>query len=399
MKFDNPINRKLTASEKWDQAASLFGASDILPMWVADMDFAAPEPVLKALHSRVDHGVLGYTYPTDSYKASLAGWMRTRHGYPVEPEWIQHCPGVVPAMGLIVQAFTEPGDAVVVQSPVYPPFFKVVDGHGRRVALNPLKLGEDGGYTMDFEDLEKQLSGGDIRMFLLCSPHNPVGRVWSREELTRLEELLSRYNVLVVSDEIHADLVHEPGSHIPYPSLSADAASRTFLCTAPSKTFNIAGLNTANIIIPNAGLRNRFRKEIQRFFLGSITPLGMAAAEAAYREGSEWLDALLPYVKGNLDYIRGYVGEHLPEISVNIPQGTYLLWMDFRRLGMNDRELARFLADKAGLGLNAGTAFGPGGEGFMRLNAGCPRSMVEEAMRRLHKAMEQWRETEGQPSP
>lgn len=399
MNFDNSIDRSLTASEKWDRASSLFGASDILPMWVADMDFAAPEPVLRALHSRVEHGVLGYTYPTESYKASLVDWMRTRHRYPIEPEWIQHCPGVVPAMSLIVQGFTEPGDAVVVQSPVYPPFFKVVEGHGRRLALNPLKLGENGDYTMDFEDLEKQLSGGDIRMFLLCSPHNPVGRVWSREELLRLEELLSRYNVLVVSDEIHADLVYEQGAHIPYASLSADAASRTFLCTAPSKTFNIAGLNTANIIIPNADLRSRFQQEIQRFFLGSITPLGMTAAHAAYRDGSEWLDALLSYVKGNLDYIRGYVSEHLPEISVNNPQGTYLLWMDFRRLRLNELELARFLADQAGLGLNAGTAFGPGGEGFMRLNAGCPLSMAEEAMRRLHKAMEAWRDEPGKKQP
>ncbi|KKO54234.1 MalY/PatB family protein [Paenibacillus sp. DMB20] len=391
MNFDLTIDRNRTASLKWDHLRSVFGVEDVLPMWVADMDFAAPPAVVRAMHERVEHGVFGYTLQTDSYRDAIAAWMKKRHGWNVASEWIQFCPGVVPAMHLMVEAFTEPGDQVLIQTPVYPPFYRVVEDHGRELVQNPLKQDAQGNYAIDFEDLERSLSGDRVKMMILCSPHNPVGRVWSREELTRIAELCQRHDVLVISDEIHADLVYGPGAHTPFASLSEDAAQRSFICTAPSKTFNIAGLNTANIIIPNDSNRRKFGMAIERYSLGSITPLGVAATEAAYREGGEWLDALLAYVRGNMEYMRDYLHRYLPEIKMNLPEATYLLWLDFRELGMDDKELNRFLIENAKLGLNSGASFGKNGNGFMRLNAACTRATIEEAMSRLNSAVTAWR--------
>lgn len=392
MNFDLTIDRSCTACHKWDNVPAVFGVPDALPMWVADMDFAAPPAVLEALHRRVEHGVFGYTFPTESYQEAIAEWMQSRHGWSIQKDWIQFCPGVVPALSLIVDAYTEPGDQVVIQTPVYPPFHSVVKDQERELVLNPLIRGEDGDYEMDFEDLEKSLAGGRVKMLILCSPHNPVGRVWRREELERLADLCRQYDVLVVSDEIHADLIFEQGSHTPFAALSDDAASRSIICTAPSKTFNIAGMNTANMIIPNEQLRRTFRKVLNRYHIGSITPLGAVATEAAYREGGPWLDELLVYIRGNMELVANYIREHLPELSVALPEATYLLWIDFRSLGMEHDKLNRFLVEEAKLGLNSGATFGKDGEGFMRMNVACTRATVEEAMSRLHNAIRQWRE-------
>ncbi|MDP4098008.1 PatB family C-S lyase [Paenibacillus sp. P96] len=386
MDFNLHIDRTRTASYKWDNREAIFGTEDVLPMWVADMDFQAPPAVIRAIRERVEHGVFGYTYPSPAYYESIINWMRTRHNWSIEQEWIKLCPGVVPALSLIVEEFTEPGDQVMIQTPVYPPFYHVVESHGRELVRNPL-LEQDGRYSMDFEDMENKMSGGKVKLLILCSPHNPVGRVWTKQELQQLAEVCAKWNVLVVSDEIHADLVFEPGSHIPFASLSEDAAQRSIICTAPSKTFNIAGLNTANMVIPNEELRAKFSQALEKHALGAATPLGLAAAEAAYREGAEWLDALLVHVRGNMDYVRDFCQQHLPEVKAWRPEGTYLLWMDFRALGLEGKELSTFLIAEAKLGLNNGDSFGTDGNGFMRMNLGCTRATVEEAMRRLEAAV------------
>lgn len=391
MNFDLSIDRSRTASLKWDHIPAIFGVEDALPMWVADMDFAAPPAVVRAMHARVEHGVFGYTLQTETYREAITSWMDKRHNWSIKPEWIQYCPGVVPALSLIVEAFTAPGDQVVIQTPVYPPFYSVVKDHGRELIHNPLILNEQGDYVMDFEDLERSLSGGRVKMIILCSPHNPVGRVWTKEELSRVAALCEQHDVLVVSDEIHADLIYKAGSHTPFASLSEDAANRSFICTAPSKTFNIAGLNTANIIIPNDTLRRRFEKVLQRYALGSITPMGAAATEAAYREGGEWLDALLTYIRGNMEYIRDFIQQHMPEVKVTLPEATYLLFIDFRGLGMNPEALNQFLVQKAKIGMNSGVSFGKNAEGFMRMNVACTRATAVEAMSRLNNAITQWR--------
>ena len=391
MNFDLSIDRSRTASLKWDHIPAVFGVEDALPMWVADMDFAAPPAVVRAMHARVEHGVFGYTLQTGTYREAITSWMEKRHNWNIKPEWIQYCPGVVPALSLIVEAFTVPGDQIVIQTPVYPPFYSVVKDHGRELIHNPLILNEQGDYVMDFEDLERSLSGERVKMIILCSPHNPVGRVWTQKELSRVAALCEQHDVLVVSDEIHADLIYQTGSHTPFASLSDDAANRSFICTAPSKTFNIAGLNTANIIIPNDTHRRRFEKVLQRYALGSITPMGAAATEAAYREGGEWLDALLTYIRGNMEYIRDFIQQHIPEVKVTLPEATYLLFIDFRGLGMNHEDLNQFLVQKAKIGMNSGVTFGKNAEGFMRMNVACTRATAVEAMSRLNNAIAQWR--------
>ncbi|GIP39495.1 cystathionine beta-lyase [Paenibacillus sp. J31TS4] len=383
--FDRVIERRNTDCEKWDGLEQLFGAPDALPMWVADMDFAAPEPVLEALRAKIDHGVLGYTRRTDAYLEAVAGWMAERHGWPVEKEWIVFCPGVVPALNLIVQAFTEPGDKVVIQTPVYPPFYNVVKNHGRELVLNPLRKNGDR-YEMDLDDLESKLDD-KVKLLILCSPHNPVGRVWTREELERLAELSEKHGFLVASDEIHADLVYAPHTHTPFANISEWSKRRTIVCTAPSKTFNIAGLNTANMIIPDKELRDRFAREVAKYSLGSITPTGHAATIAAYREGGPWLDALLAYLQQNIDYALEVVAKELPELRAVKPEATYLLWLDCRGLGMSVKELNAFLLKEAKLALNNGAMFGTDGEGYVRMNLACSRATVKEGMNRLTAAV------------
>ncbi|MEK4359645.1 PatB family C-S lyase [Paenibacillus sp. FSL M7-1455] len=391
MNFDKPISRHMTGCEKWDGMKHIFGTADALPMWVADMDFESPPSVISALKERVEHGVFGYTMQTDEYKGAVAGWMKERHGWEIDTDWIVFCPGVVPALSFAVQAFTAPGDKVVIQPPVYPPFHSVVEEHGRELVINPLRS-ENGHYSMDLKGLEEILQGGQIKMLILCSPHNPVGRVWTREELEALVTLCVRHDVLIVSDEIHADLVFEAKAHTPIALISEDAKKRSIICTSPSKTFNIAGLNTSNIIIPDPDIRSAFQSALRLYHVGSISALGSTAAQAAYTGGREWLDEVLVYLQQNMDYVINYVETHMPEIKVRKPEATYLLWLDFRALGMDQDELSAFLLAKAKLALNNGGAFGQGGEGFMRMNVACPKATVAEAMERLNAAMKEWRQ-------
>lgn len=394
MSFHQSINRLNTAAVKWDGLQQIFGTADVLPMWVADMDFRSPEPVINALKDRIEHGIFGYTLQTPAYNNAIIHWMQQRHGWEIKPEWLQFTPGIVPALSLIVQAFTSPGDKVIIQSPVYPPFYRVVESQDRELVINPLKE-QDGHYTMDFEDLESKIDE-KVKMIILCSPHNPVGRVWTEQELRQLHDICSKSGILVVSDEIHGDLVYEPYRHIPYAMLSEEAQNNSIICTAPSKTFNIAGLNTSNLIIPNSALRTKLRKLIQQYELGSLSTFGATATIAAYTEGKEWLEQCLAYLQDNRDAVIQFIRNKLPEIVVSVPEATYLIWLDCRALGMTSAELQKFMLHEAKIAFNNGATFGKDGDGFMRMNIACPRQVIDEALARLETAVEHWRQSKTQ---
>lgn len=319
--------------------------------------FCRSPSVIEALQTRVGHGVFGYTLQSDAYQAAVISWMERRHNWKIQSDWMVFTPGIVPALSIAVQQFTSPGDAVVIQTPVYPPFYDVVKGQGRELVTNPL-LEKQGQYTMDLEHLEASFQVSQVKMLILCSPHNPVGRVWTREELEELASLCLKYNVLIVSDEIHADLIYERGAHTPLGLISEEIANCSIICTAPSKTFNIPGLCTSNIIIANTDLRERFALGVRTMGLSSISTFGAAATEAAYDGGEEWLDQCLTYIRGNMEYVQQYITEHLPGINLLLPEATYLLWVDFRGLGMTHAELTRKLLHEAKLAFNDGAVFG-----------------------------------------
>lgn len=383
--FDRLISREDTHCVKWDAREAMFGDKDVLPMWVADMDFMSPNPVVEAITRRAAHGVYGYTIATPGYYDAIAQWLLRRHGWLVETEWLQYSPGVVPALSLAVETFTQPGDKVILQSPVYHPFFDVITRHGREVLNNPLKL-EDGRYNMDFDDLERTVDDR-VKMMILCSPHNPVGRVWTKDELSRLGEFCSRRGILVVSDEIHADLVYKPYIHTPYASVSEELSRHTITCIAPSKTFNIAGLKTSTVIIADATLREAYNKALNRHFLDLPSFFGVVALEAAYNHGEPWLEELIGYLHGNLEFLNQFVKDNIGRVDVIQPEGTFLVWMDFRSLGMEKKQLKQFLLREAGVALDQGYIFGPGGEGFARINIACPRSLLAEGLQRIATAI------------
>ncbi|MEA4847627.1 MAG: PatB family C-S lyase [Clostridiaceae bacterium] len=383
--FDKIIDRSGTDAIKWNNLDKTFGKADILPMWVADMDFEAPQPVIDALIKMSQHGIYGYTEKPDSFYSSIIKWIEKRHGWHVRDEWISVTPGVVPALSFSILSYTEPGDKVLLQSPVYHPFFSSIKNNGRIIVNNQLKY-ENNEWKIDFEDLELKFKSG-VKVMILCNPHNPVGRVWSRKELESIGELCIRYNVVIVSDEIHSDLIFGDHVHIPIASISEELAERTITCVAPSKTFNIAGLYTSAVIIPDKSLRDKFIKTINRMGVEAKNLFGITAMEAAYTHGEEWLDQLLPYLEGNLDFLVNYFNIMIPKIKVSKPQGTYLAWLDCRELGMAQKDLVDFFIYKAGVGLNDGAAFGAGGEGFMRMNAACPRSLLEEGLKRIENAI------------
>jgi cystathionine beta-lyase len=383
--FDRVIDRYRSNSIKWDFAESIFGSADVLPMWVADMDFEAPRPVIEALISKARHGIFGYADGTESYYEAIIGWMRRRHNWRIEKDWVCFSPGVVPALLWLVRAFVKPGEKVILQSPVYPPFFRSIESNGAELLNNRLMY-ENGRYIIDFNDLEQKIRSG-AKMLILCNPHNPVGRVWEREELIKIGELCLQYQVLVVSDEIHSDLIFSGHRHIPFASLSEELAMNSIVCTAPSKTFNLAGLQTSNIIIPNPKLRKTFKEILSVNGIGHPNIFGLVAMEAAYNEGEEWLDKLLGYLEENVRVLLKYLESNIPKVKGIVPEGTYLVWLDFKGLGMPPKELQEFLLKKARVAMNAGYTFGPGGEGFERLNIACPRSVLEEGLLRIAQAI------------
>ena len=378
--FDLNIPREGTNSVKFDFRKQYFGREDVIPMWVADMDFPVPPFVSEAIRKRAAHPVYGYSIIPDSYYQAVMDWQKRRYGWDIRKDWILFSPGVVTGLNVIVQALTDPGDKIIVQPPVYFPFFSCVENNGRTLLYNQL-IENDGIYSIDFEDLENKMKEG-ARMLILCSPHNPVSRCWTREELEWLAAKSLEHGVLVVSDEIHCDLVFEPYQHIPLATISEDSARNTITCIAPSKTFNLAGLYSSSVIIPDDSLRRRFKVAEEKVHL-SANIFGITAAEAAYREGDEWLGELMAYLKTNANLASDFLAANMPEISVSPAEATYMLWLDFRKLGIPGPELKKLLIEKAGLGFVEGTVFGPGGDGFQRMNIGCPSSVLEKALQRL----------------
>ena len=385
--FDKPIDRTGTDSLKHDFFTERAMPCDTLPMWVADMDFAVPPAVIQALTTRCEHGVFGYTDAKEDYYRVLQHWFSRRYSWDIQPAWVVKTPGVVYAICTAVRAFTLPGDAVLIQQPVYYPFVSAVKNNNRKLIVSTLRY-DNGSYQMDFADFEDKIIQNNVRLFTLCNPHNPVGRVWTKEELTRIGDICLRHNVLVLSDEIHADFVHAGHSHTVFASISPAFADNTVTCTSPSKTFNLAGLQISNILISNESLLRRFKQEIHRTGYDEPNIMGIVACKAAYEHGEEWLDALLVYLADNVALVRDFVRDRLPKISLVEPEGTYLVWLDFSRLGLSDDALNELIIHKAKLWLDAGTMFGAGGSGFQRINLACPRSVVQEALLRIEKAVD-----------
>lgn len=396
--FDTEIDREGTNSVKWeyhthggtpqhwDKPSRRHGADRTLAMWVADMDFRCPEPVIKALHERVEHGIFGYSNKTESYLDAVTGWFARRQGWTIDPDWIVTAPGVVPALNVVVRGFTQPGDKVIVQRPVYYPFFRVTNNNGAEVVSNGLVY-ENGTYRMDLEDLERKAADPKAKLFIMCSPHNPVGKVWSPEDLKAVAEICARHGVLVVADEIHGDLMHPGVKFTPFATLGDVAADNTIVCTAPSKTFNLAGMHTSNLVIPNKDIRERFQKALAVQGMPGMSPFGIVATEAAYREGEPWLDAVMQYVAGNARRMTEFFSDELPEFKVIQPEGTYLLWFDCRSLGLDQDALEDLMLNKAKIYYDEGYIFGPEGAGFERINIACPRSLLDEALVRMRDAV------------
>ena len=385
--FDEKLDRRGTDCMKWDVADKAFGAQDVIPMWVADMDFPTPRAVTEAIIRRATHGAFGYNVVPQSYYDSIIGWMQRRHDWKIEKDWIVYTPGVIPALYWAVGAFTKPDEKVLVQSPVYYVFYNAIAARKREVVCSELVQTESG-YRIDFEDLEKKLADPSVKLMIFCSPHNPVGRVWTREELIRVSELCCKHGVLLVADEIHADLVWKGHKHIPVASVSEEAAANTITCTAPSKTFNLAGLATANAVISNPQIREQFCEERRKSAIHSPDTFGMVALEAAYNHGEVWLSDLMEYLEGNYELLEGYLREHLPEVKPLKPEGTYLVWLDFRSLGLDGDGLKQFLNQEARVAMDQGPWFGAGGQGFARMNLACHRSTLQDALQRLEHAIQ-----------
>lgn len=385
--FDTVIERRNTRSLKYDFAAERGMSEDILPMWVADMDFKTSSYIEDALAERVREGVFGYSEVKTPYFETVRDWMVRRHGWQPQEAWLVKTPGVVTALAMAVKAYTEPGDAVLIQLPVYYPFAEVIEDNGRRVVSNTLYRGEDNRYHMDFEDFEEKIVQHKVKLFLLCNPHNPVGRVWTAEELTRLGDICVKHDVIVVSDEIHEDFVFQ-GKHQVFAGLKKEYEGHCIVCTSPSKTFNLATMVLSNIFIPNRELRGRFRKQLDAAGISQLGVMGLIACETAYSRGEEWYLAMHAYVRGNIAYVKNYVEENLPGVTMTEHEGTYLVWLDFSGTGLSETGLEDLIVNRAKLWLDGGTMFGESGRGFQRINVACPRSILEEAMGRLKKAME-----------
>lgn len=386
--FDVIIPRRGTGSLKYDAAAKRGKPEDILPFWVADMDFQSPPAVMEALSKRIEHGIFGYSDVIDEgYVNALSSWYRERFDWQIQPEWLVITPGVVFAICTAIRALTRPGEAVIIQQPVYYPFESSVKLNDRRLVVNQLVY-RNGRYEMDLQEFERQIVEEQVKLFILCSPHNPVGRVWTAEELTALGDICRRHGVYVLADEIHGDFVYPGYRHLVFAGLKPEYADITVTCTAPSKTFNLPGLQTANILIQNEEIRRLFTDEIRKTGYSQPNLMGLIACQAAYEQGAEWLDALMHYLTANLTLFRSFLQEELPDIKMVEPEGTYLVWLDFNALGLTDRELDQLLVQKARIWLSPGPTFGAGGQGFQRFNIACPRSLLQQGLERLKEAID-----------
>ena len=383
--FDETIDRNGTSSIKYDFRKDTFGKDEVIPMWVADMDFETPDFIVNALQKRLNHHIYGYTYRSEEYYSSIISWHKKRHNWKIERDWISFTPGVVPALNIATLAFSQPGESIVVQPPVYFPFFSAVEAHGRNLVYNQLTETSDG-WKMDFESLINSIDER-TRMIIISNPHNPVGRAWSEQELIQLAEICLKNKILILSDEIHSDLVLPGYHHIPIASIAKDISDITITCLAPSKTFNLAGLSTSSVVISNSELKKTFRKTLDSLHLANGNIFGTIASVAAYSDGEAWLDSLLDYIDGNIDYVNEYCSRLIPEILPVKTEATYMIWLDCRKFCMTGKELMKFFVNNAGVGMNEGSTFGPGGEGFMRMNVATSRKNVALAMQQIENAI------------
>jgi len=379
--FDLIINRRNTNSKKWD-----LEGNGLIPFSIADMDFISPDEVIDAVTNRAKHGVYGYTYRSEDYYRSIINWVDKHYEWKIAQEEICHSPGIVTGLNLIIDTFTELGDGVIIQPPVYYPFLNSIKNNNRKIVYNNLVYNNET-YEMDFVDLENKIIESDAALLFLCNPHNPVGRVWTKEELELLGNICLKHNVIIVSDEVHSDIIFDGHKHQSFASISNAFANQSITCISPSKTFNLAGLQTSAIIIPNEDLRSQYMNTLKRLSLDKISPFGVVALEAAYNNGSVWLEKLLEYLQGNLKFGIKYLKTHLPELKLSVPEGTYLLWLDCRELNMSNEELEKFMLNKVKINVRQGYQFGPGGEGFIRLNFACPRSMLQQGLSQLKEAV------------
>ncbi|MFY9214540.1 MAG: MalY/PatB family protein [Tissierellaceae bacterium] len=387
--FDEVIDRRNTDSIKWNQLEETYGVEGLLPMWIADMDFKSSKEIIQAIKDRADHGVFGYIYKSDSFYDAIINWVKRRHGWEIKKEWILFVPGVVSGLNIGVRELIGENEKVLVQPPVYPPFFRVLENNNRVVNSNPL-IHDGEKFVMDFDSLEEQV--GDTKLMMLCNPQNPVGRVWTREELDRLGDICIKNDVIIISDEIHSDFTLKGVKHTPMAAISKELEDRTITLMAPSKTFNIAGLVTSVAIIPNEEIRNVYKKAIEAMEIDNMNIFGALALEVAYNQGEEWLDQVLEYIEDNIDYAIDYIRNNIPGVKVDRPEGTYLLWLDCRGLNKSADEINDAFIKKGKVVLNDGRPYGKEGDGFFRLNIGCPRSILEDGRRRIEKAIKSLQE-------
>ena len=385
--FDRYIERRGTGSMKYDAAPMMKKPDGLIPLWVADMDFQVPECVTEALKERADHRIFGYSFPEDSYYSAVTDWFSSNFGFNIDKKWIVTTPGVVFALCQAVKAFTEPGDSVIVTKPVYYPFMTSIEENGRKV-VNSSLINKDGCYTVDFNDFEQKIIENDVKMFILCSPHNPVGRVWKEEELTKMAEICAKHSVLVVADEIHCDFVWPGIIYTPFANIARKFSElHCVICTAPSKTFNLAALQCSNIIIPNDSDRKKFRAAMSTNGSFDANVMGLTACRAAYEGGREWLCELKKYIWNNIEFADDYIRKNIQQIKMKKPEGTYLLWLDMSGLGMSAEDLDAFIIEKAGLWLDGGSMFGEEGNSFQRINAACRRETLRQALEQLKNAV------------
>lgn len=387
--FDSVIDRSKTDSYKIELRQSVFGNANVIPLWVADMDFAAPAAVVKTIQERSRHEIFGYTIRKESFQQAVVNWQKNSFGWNVDPSWIEYSPGVVPAIAFSILANTAPGDGIIINPPVYPPFFSVVKSNNRHLLQNPLIKGADGRYSFDFDGFEELASRPDTKAFILCHPHNPSGRDWTVEELTKIGDICLKHGVLVLSDEIHSDLVFGPRKHVPFAAINRDFAQNSMTYMAPSKTFNIAGFNTSYVISENTQLLKKYREMQLALQLNLGNVYGAIALEAAYNHCGGWLKEMLAYVRDNMIFVDDYLKKNIPAVKMWMPEATYLLWLDFNQLGLSQDALRDLVYNKAAVGLNDGLSFGVEGQGFMRMNVASPQSVVKEALDRLKNVINQ----------
>lgn len=383
--FDKIIDRTNNFSAKWSEMNKNFGTNNLLPMWVADMDFLTAPCVMEALKDRLEQGIFGYTTRPSSYNESIVNWLDNRFSWKINQEWLMFSPAVITSISLLIQNLTQKNDKIMIQEPVYSPFHNIVESNERSLVISPLVKLDDGSYVMDYEDIEAKIK--DVKVFILCNPHNPVGRVWTREELTRLGEICLKHNVLVISDEIHSDIILKNHKHTPFASISKEFRENTITCMAPTKTFNLAGLQSSFLVISNPYYYEVMDKAFSILDIKRNNAFSLVATEAAYNYGEDWLYELIKYIEDNVDFAIDYIKNHMPQLKVKKPEGTYLLWVDFSNLNVDKKDLKNALINKGRIALSDGSSFGIGGAGYYRINLACPRSMVLEGLKRIEFAI------------